>query len=216
MSSESAAMAEIDQLIDPSEFPDMSRRDRKKQETRWRIYNAGIALFAKYGYDNVKIEQICEEADVSSALFFHHFSSKSSLVYAFLEQIKSRIGSLLTDHASAESGEKLEVMNEEVARSTTETSGFTAQLISALTFGELKLDMEHLDVGVTGAISQIIRDGQSSGEFSKEWNPEIIAILFMSAWLIMPLAAGSPDCPEDPHKRLLDFVLHGLRTESIQ
>lgn len=207
-------MADLDRLIDPSELSEMSRRDRKKQETRWRIYNAGILLFGKYGYDNVKIEQICEEADVSSALFFHHFSSKTSLVYAFLDQVRSRIAVLLREVPDATAAERLKVISDEIARSTTDTPGFTAQLLGALPFGEIKLDMEHLDVGLTGAISSIIRDGQKSGEFSKDWNPELVTVLLMANWLIIPMAATSPDFPKRPHTKLLDFVFHGLQSDA--
>ena len=206
-------MAELDQLIDPVEFEHMSRRDRKKQETRWRIYNAGILLFGKHGYDNVKIEEICEEADVSSALFFHHFKSKTSLVYAFLDQVRNRVAALLREVPDATASERLKVISDEIARSTSDTPGFTAQLLGALPFGEIKLDMEHLDVGLTGAISSIIRDGQKSGEFSKQWSPELLTVLLMANWLIIPLAATSEDFPKRPHDKLLEFVYHGLRKD---
>lgn len=203
-------MADIDQLIDPDELSGMSRRDRKKQETRWRIYNAAIRLFAKHGYDNVKIDRICDEADVSSALFFHHFSSKSALIYVFLDQLKSRIGTLLAEVPDASSTEKLRLVSREVARSTRGTSAFTPQLLGALTTGEVKLDMEHLDTGVTGTLSGIIRDGQRKGEFSGDWNAEVVTVLLVSSWLMMPLAASSSDWPDQPYERLLDFVLSGL------
>lgn len=207
-------MADLNQLVDPSKLPEMSRRDRKKQETRWRIYNAGILLFGKYGYDKVKIEEICEEADVSSALFFHHFKSKNALVHAFLDQVRSRIAVKLRDVPDSTAAEKLTVISQEIARLTGDTPGFTAQLLGALPYGEIKLDMEHLDVGLTGAISNIIREGQKSGEFSKDWSPDILTVLFLSNWLIIPMAAVSSDFPEKPHDKLLEFVLHGLASDS--
>lgn len=209
-------MTDLNQLVDPSKLPEMSRRDRKKQETRWRIYNAGILLFGKYGYDNVKIEQICEEADVSSALFFHHFKSKTSLVYAFLDQVRSRVTTKLKDIPDALASEKLVVISQEIAKLTSDTPGFTAQLLGALPYGEIKLDMEHLDVGLTGAISDIIREGQKSGEFSKDWSPDILTVLFLSNWLIIPMAAVSEDFPKRPHDKLLEFVLHGLKSDKNQ
>jgi AcrR family transcriptional regulator len=42
-------------------------------QTRWAIYDAAIRLMVVKGYDKVKIEEICQEADVSSALFFTTF-----------------------------------------------------------------------------------------------------------------------------------------------
>ena len=206
-------MTDLNQLINPSKLSEMSRRDRKKQETRWRIYNAGILLFGKYGYDNVKIEQICEEADVSSGLFFHHFTSKTSLVDAFLDQVRSRVSTRLRGIPEASASEKLLVISREIAKLTSDTPGFTAQLLGALPYGGIELDMEHLDVGLTGAISDIIREGQKSGEFSKDWSPDILTVLFLSNWLIIPMAAVSEDFPKKPHDKLLEFVLHGLQSD---
>ena len=70
--------------------------------------------------------------------------------------------------------------------------------------------MEHVDTGITGALSQIIKDGQDNGEFSKEWHPELVAVSLVASWIMLPLAMKSSDFPAKPHEELLQLMLAGL------
>lgn len=150
-------ITEINVLIPQSEIEGMSRRDRKKQETRWRIYDSAMALMEKHGFDAVTIEDICEAADVSNPLFFHHFSNKGALIRNFLERLKVEIAEILAASPEASATEKLSIVNRKVIKSTKNFRSFTPQLVAQMIGGENKLDVEHLDSGITGALGQIIR-----------------------------------------------------------
>ena len=65
----------------PAAKAPVSRRTRKKERTRQKIYEAAIALFTKRGFNAVTIEEICEAADVAKATFFLHFKTKASLIF---------------------------------------------------------------------------------------------------------------------------------------
>lgn len=205
-------MPEINELLPKEELAGMSRRERKKQETRWRIYEAAMSLFARYEYDLVKIEDICEEADVSNAAFFHHFTNKASVIRAYLDQLKASIGEKLDAAENANSTEKLELINHEVMNTMEETAFFTAQVFAAITSGDTKLDMEHIDTGIKGTLAEIIRQGQSSGEFNKSHQAEVVAVSLVSSWVMLPLAAKAPSFPKKPHDKLLKLFLAGLKT----
>lgn len=62
--------------------PDESggRRARRKRETRQRIRQAAVALFAEQGYEETKVVDICARADVAHQTFFNHFPRKSDLL----------------------------------------------------------------------------------------------------------------------------------------
>lgn len=51
-------------------------RERKKQQTRRAIHEAAFRLIDDHGLDGTTIDQICQEADVSSRTFFNYFPSK--------------------------------------------------------------------------------------------------------------------------------------------
>lgn len=147
-----------------------------------------------------------------AAAFFHHFSNKSALIGAYLDRLKARIADELESAGDVSSTEKLKIINTEIASTAKDRSAFTTQIYAAITSGDRKLDLQHLDTGITGVLSQIIKEGQDKGEFSREWNPELVAVSLVSSWIVLPLAMTAPGFPSKPHARLLDLYLSGIST----
>jgi TetR/AcrR family fatty acid metabolism transcriptional regulator len=58
---------------------DVTNRTLQAIATKNRIYECGITLMKKYGYDNVTIEQIAKKAKVSVGTYYHYFQSKFDL-----------------------------------------------------------------------------------------------------------------------------------------
>jgi AcrR family transcriptional regulator len=64
-------------------MPELSLRERKKKETRDRIYSSAIYLFQKQGYEETSIEQITQKANVGKGTFYNYFISKEAVVMEF-------------------------------------------------------------------------------------------------------------------------------------
>ncbi|MYS39804.1 TetR family transcriptional regulator, partial [Streptomyces sp. SID5998] len=71
--------------------PPVSRRERKKAQTRQAIADAALALFLDRGYDHVSIRDIAEAADVSTATIFKHFPGKEALVFDQEEGVDAQL-----------------------------------------------------------------------------------------------------------------------------
>jgi AcrR family transcriptional regulator len=55
-------------------------RERKRQETRRRITDAGICLFVEKGIDATTLDEIAAMAGISRRTFFHYFKSKDDIL----------------------------------------------------------------------------------------------------------------------------------------
>ncbi len=76
----------------------VSRRERKKQQTRQALRREALRLFGERGFDATTIQDITEAADVAPRTFFLHFGSKEDVllgdardgVAAFEEMLRDR------------------------------------------------------------------------------------------------------------------------------
>jgi AcrR family transcriptional regulator len=63
----------------------LSRRERKKLETRLRLMEAALELFQDSGYDTTTVAQIAEAANVAKGTFFNYFATKDAILPALVE-----------------------------------------------------------------------------------------------------------------------------------
>ncbi|MDY7079378.1 MAG: TetR/AcrR family transcriptional regulator [Chloroflexota bacterium] len=63
----------------------LSRRERKKMETRQRLMEVALQLFRKHGYAATTVKQIAETADVAKGTFFNYFKTKDTILPALAE-----------------------------------------------------------------------------------------------------------------------------------
>ena len=73
----------------------LSRRERKKIETRQRLMEAALRLFREHGYDDATVEQIAGAADVAKGTFFNYFETKDAILPALagwrFQQLEARL-----------------------------------------------------------------------------------------------------------------------------
>src|SRR6202522_3516115 len=59
------------------------RRERRRVETRERIFRAALELFAQHGFLETTVEDITEAADVGKGTFFNYFPTKEHVLATF-------------------------------------------------------------------------------------------------------------------------------------
>ena len=64
---------------------ELSKQQKKSQETKERIFRAAKDILQKHGYEQLSIKNICEEAGVSNGSFYHHFKTKDDLLSYYIE-----------------------------------------------------------------------------------------------------------------------------------
>lgn len=60
-------------------------RERQARDTKARLINAALTLFAQNGVGSTSIKDIAREAGVAQGLLYHYFASKDDLLWGVLE-----------------------------------------------------------------------------------------------------------------------------------
>lgn len=194
---------------------ELSRRERKKLETRLKILDAALTLMAERGYDGVRVEEICEQADVANATFFLHFPTKAALISAFNEQVSQKIADRL-EGFDLPAIDKLELLR---ALMLDEWSRHS-ELLRAIVKEAAAQDAASLaDSGssLISLVSKIVEEGQQSGEFTTEFDAGLVAQCLVSTWRATTLqwaATGDARAARRANRQALDLVLNGVLSKS--
>lgn len=71
-----------------------TNRQKQALATKQKIFTCAVSLFAQKAYENVTVQDICTEAEVSVGSFYHHFKSKENILdegYRLFDQNSERV-----------------------------------------------------------------------------------------------------------------------------
>jgi len=121
-------------------------RERKKLETRRQIAEIASGLFRKHGYDNVRMIDIAQVANVSEQTLYNYFPTKEHLVFDGDEEYEKRIIGVITGRkpgvsfAEALCVGALEFL-EDLGDSIGKDSGLSASVISGPALRRVWIDL---------------------------------------------------------------------------
>ena len=95
-----------------------TRRERKAQRTRHRILDAARELFENQPYEDVKMDDISEQVDLSRATLYNYFGSKEAIYFEIGVQELRRMQKSQRNAISGDGSglEKLLVLSEDALR----------------------------------------------------------------------------------------------------
>ncbi len=67
----------------------------RRGDTRARIQQVALELFAEHGYERTSLREIAERLGVTKAALYYHFKSKEDIVRSFTEDYFGRIDALI-------------------------------------------------------------------------------------------------------------------------
>lgn len=147
--------------------PTPGRRERRRAETRARILQAALALFARQGFAATHVEQITEAADVGKGTFFNYFPTKEHVLAGFAGK---QIGKIQQALQEARHGKKpireilfnlLLSLEDEPGQNPELTRSLLVTLLSSQAVRELALP--HLEEG-RRLLAEILELGRERGE----------------------------------------------------
>lgn len=79
----------------PNEETRLSRRERKREDTRRKISEAAFSLFQERGYHQTTVEEIATSADVGKGTVFNYFPNKAGLLEEYAVQWTEQVAGVL-------------------------------------------------------------------------------------------------------------------------
>lgn len=144
---------------------------RKRQSTKSRIVKTAWNLFYKNGYENTTVENIITASKTSKGTFYHYFKGKDSLLESLsylLDQKYEELQETLDPNLS--SYEKLFLLNKELftmIQDSIDINLLAYMYASQLTTQDKRHLLDHKRIYFVW-ITQIIKEGIQSGEFTQE------------------------------------------------
>jgi AcrR family transcriptional regulator len=173
-------MSTSDRIVSPT---GAGRRERKKLETRKRIFESGVALFAAHGYDSTTMEQIGERADVSRATVFNYFARKEDIVFEWFGRLRAEFVKALSedDRPTVDSTSRLRRAFRVLADLYEDDPATGRAMVRAWqrAGGPLLADQSDAFQFVADAV----RDGQRAGDIPRDVDPERAALILFDAYL---------------------------------
>lgn len=174
----------------------LSRRDRKKAETRERIGRAALELISRQGLAGTSVEEITEAADVGKGTLFNYFASKQHVFVVLVEIQHAKLRETL---AEAEGGRRsirlvLHDLFLALAEEPESSQDLAAALVSALLGGSTVREIAAAGM-VEGRrlLARILSPGQERGEVRAKGNAQGMALALQEAlfgslvvWAIRP------------------------------
>ena len=147
----------------------ISRRERKKLETKANILKSARHLFEKKGFEDTSIEEITEYADVSKGTFFNHFTNKDSLLAGIAEEEVEDILFYVQDELKEVTGsiEKIRLIMKHLLEDTIPYLRLTGRLMFSSIINTNGTQSPFL--GINTLLEKLVEEGQKSGEIKSSF-----------------------------------------------
>jgi len=169
------------QLHKPLTSTPVGRRERRRAETREKLFRVAMQLFAERGFFATTTEDITEAADVGQGTFFNYFPTKQHVLTVLTEKQMERVA-----HAreEAESGKMpiqdvLRELMHRIAQEPGKSQALTRSLMTALLSNDEVRQFARDTMGRgRETLSEMIKLGQKRGEIRRDRKPAELAMAF--------------------------------------
>lgn len=147
---------------------EMSRRERKKKETREKIFSNAMQLFRLQGFTATSVEQITLHADVGKGTFYNYFPTKEAVVTEFFRRSCQGFVNKGRQKLSLSTRQRLGILLQE----------WTEFMIKDRDIAWVTVrnrDGADYDLSLHYALRAILTVGQQNNEINREFDPAFLA-----------------------------------------
>ncbi len=196
-----------------------TRRERKREETKERIFKSAMRLFKQKGFEATTIDEIAEKADVAKGTFFNYFPHKEAvlgyLAEMWLEEAEAKAAAIMASREPA--AEKIRDMFTEFAGFYEEDPKLSKHIVMEW--------MRRMHEGVDECCRRwdelgvrVVRHLQGNDEVRREVDAErayrILSAVYDGTLMMWLAAAEKPYRLKEELRKRLTLVLEGLAARS--
>jgi AcrR family transcriptional regulator len=155
---------------DPNSSPE-TRVERRKRQTRERIFRAALDLFVKKGLDETTVAEITEAADVGKGTFFTYFPTKESVFAQVSEQLLEPMDAALDEATAA--GASVEARVLAYFRPAVDWHA-SNPVLSRFMLGAFMRDRSYVEADRPGQqrlyerLARVLSEAQAAGEITRD------------------------------------------------
>ena len=169
--------------------PELSRRERRKLEIRERILDAARELFAEQGFQDTRVADVCERADIAHKTFFNHFPTKLDLLREFAHAGIEELMFEIEDIRKADLGtpERVHRFFDTVAAHIAEAGPRNREMVVELVH-MISGDAAERSEGVRrlhAAFRGIVEDGLAQGDVTRRHDPQALTEMILGAYYVL-------------------------------
>jgi len=194
-----------------------SQREKQRNETRERVFQAAVAEFVRVGFANAQIPRIAEAAGVVRGTFYFHFPSKEEVLIELAERDHVQIAAEMNDLRGT-GASIVDVLNQLIdaiirADGPKRHPSLLGDLLSILMRApsEDELDGAPRSQPVLEELTHHVREASLRGELRTTTEPERLASTVLTSIfgvIVARRGAGPDDRPE--LELLVDLLLNGM------
>lgn len=199
-----------------SSLPRAGRRERRRAETRTRLFRAALELFAERGFLETTVEDITEKADVGKGTFFNYFPTKEHVLATLGAE---RLAVIQRAHEQSKKGPVLPVLKHvaiDLAGQSAESAALLRAIYAAHASCEpVRAELRKRLLAGRKLLEEIFERAQQSGEVRRDESPEELARLTQILLLGVVLAwALNPDSTlRKTAEQVWDLFFSNLRAD---
>ncbi|ODA41989.1 TetR/AcrR family transcriptional regulator [Desulfosporosinus sp. BG] len=158
----------------------ISRRERKKLQTKKTISEMSLKLFYKKGLNETTVAEIMEEVDLGTGTFYNYFDSKEAILkYCLAERITSAQQTIEDIRTSSfNAAQKISQMLQVVGKTYEENQPLIGLYMNFYRNNENVDRKAPHGLRFKEVLSSIILEGQDNNELRRDIPPDIINEMF--------------------------------------
>jgi AcrR family transcriptional regulator len=147
---------------------------KRLRYTKKTMLEKALQVIQEKGYDELTVDQICEELGVTKGSFYHHFKSKSDLIFQYYKFLEGHISDYYNQLINLPALEQLRAMFD-----LYNTSFLKENLNDARVILRFNIEQKWDNFGMTNTfqkkiMTNIIRRGIDEKVFQKDLDPDDI------------------------------------------